>query len=233
MSSRMAFEHRFLRKHFTPVDPPISCLTSWIAVGSTYNVFKVLFCRLKYNASQTDPDWLDLGHDLTLINDHLEPRLQRKRGKCVITHNDNHLSPPHASESPILWQTLLSNPALMSVMVDLLSLLLLKPQLTAGFAIWISYPLIIISKCSDIRGYHCILHLMNTSIISLIPQLSRICGSDESIRLVTSHIIGNISALLMYRALIGSVGRNIDLALPGGEASHRQGEISWTNPFGS
>lgn len=168
--------------------------------GGADGVVKILFCRIKYNIKQAKTDLLGLQNDLQLIRDHLKT----------------------CDDPQILRQALLSHPEFMSVLVDVLSRLLTTAETTAHAPAALSCPLIIISQYCNIRSYDCIFQLANTTFVALVARLSRIHGSDANLMHPTHEILVAVARFSIYRTLLRAVGRNMVLALPGGEMAYRK-----------
>ncbi|KZP08179.1 hypothetical protein FIBSPDRAFT_269483 [Athelia psychrophila] len=171
--------------------------------GDADDVVRILFCRIKYNAKQAETDWRSLRHDMEVIKYQIYP--------CK------------DAEPQILRQALLFHPAFPSAMVDVLSRLLNKPKMTVELEVALTFPLLMISRHLDIRGYDCIVQLMNTTFLALIARLPRTLGSNRDIDGKIGEIFQILGRFLVYRALLGKVERNMDLALGEGEATYRKG----------
>ncbi|KZP13349.1 hypothetical protein FIBSPDRAFT_936397, partial [Athelia psychrophila] len=191
--------------------------------GGAEEVVQILFRRMKQMATPLAVEWEGLQHDLKLINYQLRPELQPERDFDV-KQVHGQPEPPDNPEPPILRAALLSHPAFMTVMVNLLSLFLRKPlHSTVGLATFLSYPLLLIAKHFDIKGHESASQLMDTTIVALIVRISRTHGSERNLAVVTGHILQSFCKYFIYKASLVALGRCIALALPGGEAAFRPG----------
>ncbi|KAF7972966.1 hypothetical protein HWV62_34259 [Athelia sp. TMB] len=121
--------------------------------GNTDDVVRLLLCRIKHNIKQSTPDLESLKQDYNLLWGQLE--------------RDN-------TGIMLLRQAILFHPAFITTMVDMISLLLehQRSQPTPLISECISIQLDTIFRHVYIMGFDSVLQLAETTILSLLTQIS-------------------------------------------------------------
>lgn len=179
--------------------------------GSADNAVGVLLRRIKHNVRQAEPDWTAFRSDASLVMDQHE-------------RNDT----PYK----VLREAILSHPAFISTMVDSLSLLVqvkTTPPVAESetFRDLLRYPLASIYRHCQIRGYRSVVHLMGTTIISIIARLAQTHGSDANVVQTCNHLLGAvIGRFSIHRPILLAASENLRATdspykMPRGIIGHR------------
>ena len=159
----------------------------------------MIFCRIKNNLKQVQPDWLNFNQDMRRIMAQFKP--------------------DSTQDALPLREALSSHATFATIMVDVLSLVfdVQTSKRTDTFAESLMIPVLSINMQLDLTGrvYHSALQLNRTTLIPLLARISNLndYGSERNIVLGAAQMFRNVMGrFLVFESYLRTLEVNLHVA---------------------